>query len=139
MVEEDMVTMATTLDMVTGKNIFHRNYFYIFYLILVNDLFFFYLHKLMSHLMIVCLLISNKFVIEIYPTFTELSYMYMYMVCLFLILSCNGLYTFIFQQPAFKVVMIIFYITISFVLCKWVICSALAANQFVFTLKVVKL
>lgn len=47
MVEEDMVTMATTLDMVTGKNIFHRNYF-IFYLIL--DLFFFYLHKLMSHL-----------------------------------------------------------------------------------------
>lgn len=94
MVEEDMVTMATTLDMVTGKNIFHRNYFYIFNLIL--DLFFFYLHKLMSHLMIVCLLISNKFVIEIYPTFTELSYMYMYMVCLFLILSCNGLYTFIF-------------------------------------------
>lgn len=92
MVEEDMVTMATTLDMVTGKNIFHRNYFYIFYLIL--DLFFFYLHKLMSHLMIVCLLISNKFVIEIYPTFTELGYMYM--VWFFLILSCNGLYTFIF-------------------------------------------
>lgn len=91
MVEEDMVTMATTLDMVTGKNIFHRNYF-IFYLIL--DLFFFYFHKLMSHLMIVCLLVSNKFVIEIYPTFTELSYMYM--VWVFLILSCNGLYTFIF-------------------------------------------